>query len=132
MYGLTFSAKYVSDHFTPFAILVSPVQLINSTSCIQFPIYYFSGLSFQVRVPACVQFTDNAGLLLKVDDQSLGKTWHNVWLPLAVVSDCYVQLQFEVIFDSDYSKDLSAAIDGITVHNGGCLGLYLDQFEKLL
>ena len=118
-----FTLSLVSGHFTPLAILVSPVQPINQTSCVQFPLYYFSGLSFQVRVPECVQLTDDTGLLLKVDDKSLGNTWHNVWLPLQVVDNCDVQLQFEAIYDSDYTRNLSVAIDSISVNYGGCLGM---------
>ena len=124
VYGLTFVPQIDSEHFNPQAILVTTTQKLNKSSCARISLFYSTGISFQVRAPLCVKSVDYYGRLLEIVDKSLGSVWHNVWLPLIVTENCDIQLQFEVIYDSDYPKEiLTTAIESITVLSGGCLGL---------
>ena len=119
-------AAYVPQRFNPRAVLVSSVQRITQESCVRFELYYFLGVEFSVRVPKCVYTAtdvDDFGLLLDVTTGGLGDTWHNLWLPLRVTTQCDAQIQFEVLYDTSFAIQTSAAIGDVTVLNNGCLGM---------
>ena len=86
-----------------------------------------------MRVPKCIYSAadDDFGLLLDVTTDGLGNAWHNLWLPLLVETVCDAQIQFEVLYDSYLTTQISAAIADVTVINNGCLGAYR-KYEKLL
>ena len=102
------------------------MQRITQESCVRFELFYCSGVEFSVRVPNCIKTAtdvDDFGLLLDVTTGGLGNVWHNVWLPLRVTTQCDAQIQFEVLYDTSFAIQMSAAIGDVTVLSNGCLGM---------
>ena len=115
----------VTERFNPYAVLVSAIQRIVRQSCVRFELFYNFGIAFSVRVPKCIRIAtdiDEFGLLLDVKSNGLGNAWHNVWLPLEVITPCDAQIQFEVLYDTYVPIQMHAAIGDVTVLSNGCLG----------
>ena len=128
-----FLTSLAINYTYPRAILISGIQQISQSSCVQFEAYIKKIVSLHVRVPKCIKTFDSEGSLLTVTE-GLGDAWHKIWLPLIVSAECDAQLQFEVVYDTNFGMNVAASLTNVLLNNGNCFtgNIKLLRLQKLL